>query len=79
MKPNMHRILPIKTSTNTFFQRRNRNEELSSMLSFEISHMPSTTSVEEVICLLKHLFSDNWSLHGRVVRLFNGTLRPNFI
>ena len=46
--------LPTKTSPNTFFQRRNRNEELSSMLSFEISHLSSTTSVEEVICRLWH-------------------------
>ena len=35
---------------------KNRNEELSSMLSFEISHLSSTTSIEEVICRLRHQF-----------------------
>ena len=44
------------------------------MSSFEISHRSSTTSVEEVICRLRHDFSDTWSLHGRIVRLLNEPL-----
>ena len=32
----------------------------------------------EMICRLRHQFSDTWSLHGRAVRLLNGPLRPNY-
>ena len=53
----------------------NRNEELSSMLSYEISYLSSNTSVTKLSVGRDIIFSDTWSLHGRTVRLLNGHLR----
>ena len=64
-----------------FFQRRNRNEELSSMLPFEISHLSSTTSVEEVICRLRHQFLrhliSSWAYNSVIKRNFAAKLYIN--
>ena len=56
MTDNFHTKFAYKSSQNTIFQRRNRNEELSLMLIFGISHLSSTTSIEEVICQLRNQF-----------------------
>ena len=50
------------------------NEELSSMLSFVISHLSSTTSVEEVSCRLRHPFFrhlvSSWACSSVIKRNF---------
>ena len=62
-------------------KRRNRNEDLSSMLSFESSHLSSTTSVEEVICRLRHQFLrhlvSSWACTSVIKRTFVSKLYIN--